>query len=868
MVKGWNLIHADQISIAKGANGDAFACHLKVRCTPAFGCLYSSLISTSQRQTAGFNQLAGQNAAMKTSIVEAVQQCTTELRLELAALSHSLRATNADDQHLLLETWKFQDQQPFTALMGKVSEATEDQKRPAIDQMLLDSLRYAQISERRSKVPEAHKMTFRWVFDEQKILGADWTNFASWCQDSGMLKGLYWIEGKAGSGKSTLMRYLEDEPQTKTHLNKWAKEKPILTANCFFWNPGTEIQKSQAGLLRSLLHGLLEQRPNAASLVSPWRWRRYESGREELDAWAVDELLTAFRSLISTLQESVCVCLFVDGLDEFEGDDETRGELINLLKDCASYPYVKVCVSSRPWLIFRDAFEDFPRLQLQHLTRNDIRNYVEEMLGQDRKFLELKSDDSESCESLISEVVNKAQGVFLWVMLVVRSLRQGLRNEDRFSDLQKRLHKIPSDLEEYFAQIFNSIDPFYRYQAVAMFRLAQRNGNNPLTLMTLSFLQEDDENFALKPDWNAIQDTEVLARIHSITRRLETCTRGFLEAHRPDSDLQGSFGSQIVDFLHRTVYDFLLREDIRSLLQKFESQRGPLDLDLFLFRAHLAQLKMLPNKSLPLPQVWGESAFFNVGSECISHCETYIRRTGDLRLEYIVEVDRAIRRHRPDQYAQNANTTREGEIFGTDFNSLSSDAITSPVLRMYGGSHFRIVIADSQRAEKLQPSIPLLDLAVTNPSKPRLLPNFAVIRAVLEGGDKANQTICGPGMTVWFHYLQVLNKFSVREDWALQRQQKGSVKTSPQPWDAFVETAQLFLEHGALSKGNFTWTRDSPWNMLKTALGNQEAKRVMMARVQGNSVSPKRQDSVPKKEDTRSQVRKGSRSLLSLLKSH
>jgi len=78
-------------------------------------------------------------------------------------------------------------------------------------------------------------------------------------------------------------------------------------------------------------------------------------------------------------------------------------------------------------------------LMLQDLTRDDIKLYIKERLEEDDRFLELEveEDDGYTKKDLVVEIVDLAQGVFLWVFLVVRDLLKGLTNEDRLRVLQK-----------------------------------------------------------------------------------------------------------------------------------------------------------------------------------------------------------------------------------------------------------------------------------------------------------------------------------------------------------------------------------------------------------------------------------------------
>lgn len=114
-------------------------------------------------------------------------------------------------------------------------------------------------------------------------------------------------------------------------------------------------------------------------------------------------------------------CFFVDGLDEYEGD---YTEVIDTLNKLASNDDIKVCFSSRPWNVFEKRYgENFgKKLELQNLTQGDITRFVKEALFDDSRFQELKAKDIRYDE-LVTEIANKARGVFLWVFLVVRSLR-------------------------------------------------------------------------------------------------------------------------------------------------------------------------------------------------------------------------------------------------------------------------------------------------------------------------------------------------------------------------------------------------------------------------------------------------------------
>ncbi len=63
-------------------------------------------------------------------------------------------------------------------------------------------------------------------------------SFLSWLRTGNRV---FHIPGKAGSGKSTLMKYLCHHPRTRQELECWAGEKKLVFAYFFFWNSGDEL---------------------------------------------------------------------------------------------------------------------------------------------------------------------------------------------------------------------------------------------------------------------------------------------------------------------------------------------------------------------------------------------------------------------------------------------------------------------------------------------------------------------------------------------------------------------------------------------------------------------------------------------------
>jgi hypothetical protein len=142
-----------------------------------------------------------------------------------------------------------------------------------------------------------------------------------------------------------------------------------------------------------------------------------------------------------------------------------------------------MCVASRPWLEFEDAFHRFSSLHLEDLTAPDIHLFVSEKLHGSGMFISLERLQPQKAKHLIAEVTGEASSVFLWVRLVVLSLLEGLRDGDNITDLQDRLNLLPTDLEDSFSKILDRLNHPYFEQASKFFQLIWAS-EAPLTLFS------------------------------------------------------------------------------------------------------------------------------------------------------------------------------------------------------------------------------------------------------------------------------------------------------------------------------------------------------------------------------------------------
>jgi hypothetical protein len=245
-----------------------------------------------------------------------------------------------------------------------------------------------------------------------------------------------------------------------------------------------------------------------------------------------------------------------------------------------------MAVSSRPWNVFAEAYGCLPlsnTIVMQDLTRGDMVTYVEGQLLANEHFQRLPEQDLARAK-LMDDIIAKSNGVFLWVFLIVRSLLRGLTNGDDLDILRQRVAEYPDTLNGYFQRMLNSTEKVYSIQMARILLAAvHKYGSLPLRLV------EDFKTEMKEPDY------DIWLRVSHLTPTREQKKYEILRVKKlldaRCRDLLEVVGSGI-DFLHRTVKDFLTTRDIYSMLV---DQAGPnFDPDVSLSRATLAVIKSVP----------------------------------------------------------------------------------------------------------------------------------------------------------------------------------------------------------------------------------------------------------------------------------
>lgn len=474
---------------------------------------------------------------------------------------------------------------------------------------ILASLDYPQRSARHEAIPEAHAETFEWVLHGPKtrILDNDEAQSASdmdpnrgklfeWLETG---TGIFWVSGKPGSGKSTFMKYVADHPATARSLKSWAAttdQRPVIMSH-YFWSAGFPIQKSQHGLWRSLLLGLLRQAPDLMPAVCEELWNISDDVPGRNNKWSICQLRKSLEFFAKISPIGYRFCIFIDGLVEFDGD---HSDMVETLLRLSESSHLKLCIASRPWNVFETGFGSNYRQKIciQDLTHQDILKFTRSRLQWRSRNGCADSVTTQERETLITSITDRAEGVFLWVFLVTKYLREGLDNGDTFWSLHAMVEAFPPELEPFFKQILDSVTQYYHCQMARLLRLSLIS-KRPLSFMVYHFhdMEHEDVNFVSKTAVCHLHE-DATAHIHlRMVMRLNGLCKGLLEIDKHDE----------VQFIHRTVRDWLVSEPVETYLK--HKTRANWDGTVSLLQCHLGWYKCPTNENLVAKPLFSALAY-------------------------------------------------------------------------------------------------------------------------------------------------------------------------------------------------------------------------------------------------------------------
>lgn len=386
---------------------------------------------------------------------------------------------------------------------------------------IMQALSFEQMDDRLETISKAHAKTCHWLFVREE--------YKTW-RDPGTMDthhGFFWIKGKPGAGKSTLMKCAK----------KFGEEQhEDLVISYFFNARGEELERSVEGMYRSLLCQLLEKKPELSSAMMRHKKRLV------LQKWSVNTLKDLFEAAIRALDGTKVTC-YVDALDEC--DDQQARDMVESFEAFGQFAVeanmeFRVLFSSRHYPHITIATCTEMILEGQEGHEADIADYVR---------CKLKIGKSNLAMEIRDAIRVRASGVFLWVVLVIRILNEcDLKGKNHL--LKKRLEALPDELSKLFQEILQRRtedldDTLLTYQWILFARRPLRR--EELYFAVATNFEEDDIK-----DWDPEEIT-----VDIMDRFLLNSSKGLAQSTRGKHPT--------VQFIHESVREYLLNDGLDCL---------------------------------------------------------------------------------------------------------------------------------------------------------------------------------------------------------------------------------------------------------------------------------------------------------------
>lgn len=218
------------------------------------------------------------------------------------------------------------------------------------------------------------------------------------------------------------------------------RKNQSFTASFFFNARGELLERTVSGMYRSLLLQLFQGFPDLECVIDD----RELLPQSHSGCPSLNVLKDLFCAAVTRLGQRSFTC-FIDALDEC--DEQQVMDLVECLEDLAEQCLednvdLRICFSSRhyPYIDIRFGIRIILEDQIGHAS--DLESYI-------TTHLRIKS--RKNLDELQEQMLDKAAGVFLWVVLVVNILNQESRRGGLA--LKRRLQEVPSGLSDLFKDL-------------------------------------------------------------------------------------------------------------------------------------------------------------------------------------------------------------------------------------------------------------------------------------------------------------------------------------------------------------------------------------------------------------------------------
>lgn len=402
-----------------------------------------------------------------------------------------------------------------------------DRHQPVFSDTEKECLQYfsfTQLGARQQNIKPELEGTCMWIFNH--------ANYREWeaRQQVGTHRGILWVKGKPGAGKSVVMKKILQTIEDR--------ELPGSIVASFFFNArGAELERNTRGMSQSLLHQILQQdvgmRQDFQRIYLKRKATRGVVKFEELE-------LRGFLMRHLTKPINIPVYILIDALDECK-EEEVR-DVVDYLRELTDLAYdagnkVSVCMSSRRYPTISVA--RCPEIDVEDGNRSDVTRYVYQKIR--------RHADGSMPETLATSIDSKASHVFLWAVLVVEMVLRGWDAGVPPHELETMLSRIPQEIDQVFDGLSQTLTVEERPETLRLFQWVLLSVS-PLNLGSLQYALIFGRDRP-PPSFAAVHIADGPFKSQQLIRRITHYSRGLLEVVKTDS-------AYVVQVIHESVRDW------------------------------------------------------------------------------------------------------------------------------------------------------------------------------------------------------------------------------------------------------------------------------------------------------------------------
>ncbi|KAI0882899.1 ankyrin repeat-containing domain protein [Annulohypoxylon maeteangense] len=484
--------------------------------------------------------------------------CETSENMPVARTHQDLvrfEGTNDDFYHTLRQTLN----RKVTEIVSAISSAKIYENTNRAREALLSILGEPLLPSVLDQIETPHSHTLQWLWTSD-------SDFSKWVTHG---YGIFAITGKPGSGKSVLMNAVN------ASIRKYLGGTFSVVVSHFFNSRGNPTEKTITGFLRSILVQLLRIDVRFFhGLEHDWevlsKQTLYDDAgsssaqnfpQRYLTAQFLEEMVL---NAIKGMPAENKILILVDGLDECEdglSDLNSIANILNSIADSQEGRSVRICFSCRslePYN-FNQISGSF---NLHEHNGPDIVRFVDDHW----ESMPSMSNYNNEITTLKSWVVSRADGIFLWVRLVLERIQKALATGATVSEI-KTIIDTPNQLHGLFSMLIDRIETEFLDESRTMFSIILA-AKRPLSLREFRVVLalkdsyfESQEELYRSPTF--IQNDGIMKR------RIQSRCGGLVEI-KTTGDLSQAgedwLENNTVQFIHQSVKDFLIQPNERSII--------------------------------------------------------------------------------------------------------------------------------------------------------------------------------------------------------------------------------------------------------------------------------------------------------------